>query len=173
MSGETLAVITGSLTVTGIILGALAKWVIRPLWRLTQTASHFFETWNGEPARDGLPPRPGVVQRLIDIERQIKVNGTGLPLGDAVANLIKRADTNAAGIQELKDGQGVARDAAKKAADLAANVHDELHHWVAEGQLREETYRETLREVHGIDLDPPPRRDPHARTREDDDPQEP
>jgi hypothetical protein len=55
----------------------------KPVARVWFKIERFLDTWNGEPARDGLASRPGLVDRVIAIERQVTNNG-GKSLKDAV-----------------------------------------------------------------------------------------
>ena len=170
--------LVGWIIAAGAVLAALYgmwRYVVRPVARAVALIVQIGGDFLGHDARPGVPRTAGVMERLGSIETQIRVNGTGLPLGDAMARTMKdvdhlksRADTNAAGIRRLEMGQGDARAAAEKARDLAAEVHSEFHGFVEEGHLREQAYLASLHEL-GIEVEPQPRRDPHARTREDDD----
>ena len=46
----------------------------KPVARAWLKVDKFLDTWNGEPARDGLPARPGLVDRVIRIEYQVHNN---------------------------------------------------------------------------------------------------
>lgn len=74
-------------------LGALLLYIGRWLLRITRRAHLFFDDWDGEPHRPGVPGRPGVMQRLATVEETLgKVltetspNG-GKSLRDAVNNI--------------------------------------------------------------------------------------
>lgn len=164
-----------------VLLAGLVATALLGIWSLVRRAAafvrrlvDFLEDWNGRPDRPGHDAQPGVMQQLADhgrrlavVESEVQPNG-GSSLKDQITGLVRRADTNAAGIARLVEGQAEAAAAAKAARDKAAEVHDELHNWVEEGQVREQAYLASLAEL-GIDLQPQPRRDPHARTRRDDD----
>lgn len=49
----------------------------KPVARAWRKVDKFLDTWNGEPERDGLPARPGLVDRVIRIEYQVHNNGGG------------------------------------------------------------------------------------------------
>lgn len=68
MTVAQLAIIAGSLATIGTVLWKLWR-AIRPVFRGVQD---FLEDWNGEPARRGVPGRPGVMERLADVEDQQK-----------------------------------------------------------------------------------------------------
>lgn len=153
---------------------AIWRYVVQPIARAVSVVVEVGGDFRGHDERPGVPRKPGVMERLQSIEQQIKVNGTGLPLGEATAQLLKKTDAleqgrqaNAAGIAELKDGQEAAREAAQVAAERTKEVHAELHTWIEEGQVREQAYLASLAEL-GIDIEPQPTRDPHSRTRETD-----
>lgn len=51
---------------TGLIIGVAGAWsvMVRPAARAFKTLTDMREDWRGEPARDGVPGRPGVMARL-------------------------------------------------------------------------------------------------------------
>lgn len=53
------------------ILAALIGWSVRGAWRTFRRADRFLEDWNGVPADEGHSPRPGVMERLVRLERQM------------------------------------------------------------------------------------------------------
>jgi hypothetical protein len=118
MTGEQLAIIASALGVVGVVLGALVRFVIQPLWRLTIKTGHFLDSWNGEPARDGLPARPGVVDRIVAIEYQLHPNGGG-SMKDAVDRIEAKVDEQAATAAEVKTA--LEAEQASVRNDLAAH----------------------------------------------------
>lgn len=52
--------------------------VIRPAARIIRRAVHFLDDVAGEPARDGVPARPGVMKRLESIDNQLGDHGRRL-----------------------------------------------------------------------------------------------
>jgi hypothetical protein len=49
------------------VFGCLA-WVVRYAWHVLRRTVHFLDDYAGEPARDGLPARPGFMARLGSVE---------------------------------------------------------------------------------------------------------
>lgn len=82
------------------ILAAVWKTLLQPVIRFLRRTVHFFDDWFGEPERDGVPGRAGVMRRLqlIDehgertdtrldaIEHQLTPN-SGTSLHDAVTRI--------------------------------------------------------------------------------------
>jgi hypothetical protein len=73
------------ITITGAWF-AIAKF-IAPFYKRVKkwmsTWEHFMEDWFGEEDRPGVPGREGVMQRLLNIELEVKPNGGG-SIKDAV-----------------------------------------------------------------------------------------
>ena len=57
-----------SLTALVAAIFGLAGWVVRFTWRLFRRTNHFLDDYFGEPPRDGLPARPGIMARLKSVE---------------------------------------------------------------------------------------------------------
>lgn len=82
------------------VLAAVWKTLLQPVVRFARRLVHFVDDWFGEPERDGVPERPGVMRRLqlIDdhgertdgrldaIEHQLSPN-SGKSLHDAVTRI--------------------------------------------------------------------------------------
>lgn len=51
-----------------LFLGVIVIWAWKNLRPPTKGIEHFLEDWNGEPARPGVPGRPGMMQRVANIE---------------------------------------------------------------------------------------------------------
>lgn len=58
----------------GLALAALAAigGAVRGMFRLFGRMQHFLDDWFGEEARDGVPARPGVMERLDSLEQAIR-----------------------------------------------------------------------------------------------------
>ena len=59
--------ITAVVIVSTALAGAVA-WALRSAWRILSRTTRFLDDYFGEPARDGLPARPGVMSRLQNVE---------------------------------------------------------------------------------------------------------
>jgi len=71
--------------------GAFLLWLLRLLWRTVRRTIQFLDDFFGEPPRDGLPPRRGVMATLAEHEKllsrlvaETEPNG-GTSLRDVVA----------------------------------------------------------------------------------------
>ena len=47
-------------------------WTGARLWRLMRRAAHFFDDYFGQPGRDGMEARPGVMARLGGVEKLVE-----------------------------------------------------------------------------------------------------
>lgn len=82
--------VAGAIVVIGGALAALTKWVLAPLFRGGKKISMFLDDFFGEPAREGVDARPGLMARVASIERSTESakfhlgNGNPVPLRDVV-----------------------------------------------------------------------------------------
>jgi hypothetical protein len=105
----------------GAILAALAgigRWLVLPTFRLARLTWRFLEDWNGQPARHGEPPVPGVVDRIVAIEYQLHPNGGG-SMKDAVDRIEVKVDEQAATAADVKSA--LEAEQAKVRAELDAH----------------------------------------------------
>jgi hypothetical protein len=91
----------------------------KPVARVWFKIERFLDTWNGEPARDGLASRPGLVDRVIAIERQVTNNG-GKSLKDAVDRIETASEKAAAMATAAKDALDAHVEYANAAAEQGA-----------------------------------------------------
>jgi hypothetical protein len=49
----------------------LLGWAIRMAWRTARSIWRFLDDYHGQPARDGLPARPGFIARLTRLETMV------------------------------------------------------------------------------------------------------
>lgn len=57
-----------------LVLGFLAAvWKgVRGVWRFMRKVNNFIDDLNGEPARDGVPERPGLMRRMEAVEQTMR-----------------------------------------------------------------------------------------------------
>jgi hypothetical protein len=60
-------------TVLGIVTGivALVAGFVKFVWPKIKRVGNFLDDWDGEPAREGVPARPGVMMRLETLEYDV------------------------------------------------------------------------------------------------------
>lgn len=51
-----------------VAIGGLSWWFMRVMWRVITKTEAFLEDWNGRPMSPGHPRRPGVLERLEELE---------------------------------------------------------------------------------------------------------
>lgn len=90
--------VAGIIVVFGGASAALYQGVIRPFARVARQAAMFFSDWFGEPEREGVPARHGVMERLASIEHKTERaefhlgNGNPTPLREIVEDSVDRLD---------------------------------------------------------------------------------
>lgn len=104
-------------SLAGIVLGMMV-WLGRSGWRLFRRTDQFLEDWNGVAGDSAHPLRPGVLQRLaqleismIDVQAQVHMNG-----GGSLRDEIKRTEATVGQIQ------GQVSNLAGQVSDLQATV---------------------------------------------------
>ena len=100
-----------AVTIVGGAEEVLRRLIGKPIARVWIKVERFLDTWNGEPARDGLAARPGLVDRVIAIEYQVHNNGGG-SMKDTVDRLAITVD-------RIESASEVAALKATKAAEMA------------------------------------------------------
>ena len=99
--------VTAACAVAAILAG-LMVWAVRWVWKILIRTLQFLHDWEGEPEREGVAARPGVMLRLHSVEdslakvlTEVSPNG-GRSLRDDVARM--RAD-----VADIKDEQANVR----------------------------------------------------------------
>lgn len=92
----------GALVVIGGGVGVLwagGKWMFGTLRKVND----FLEDWRGEDARPGYPGRPGVLQRLVDLEDKVRViEHEAVPnSGSSMKDQLNRIDAAVRSVPEL------------------------------------------------------------------------
>lgn len=55
----------------GLVLGTLLTWCGRRARRVWHRVRDFLDDWSGQPEREGVPARPGVMARLLAMEHGV------------------------------------------------------------------------------------------------------
>jgi hypothetical protein len=103
--------VTAATALALAVVGCLAA-ITRWGWRIARRVSHFLDDYSGQPARDGLPERPGVMARLQSVEELVaKVVAETTPNGGK--SLRDAVNRTAADVADIRIEQARVR------ADLA------------------------------------------------------
>lgn len=85
MTPEQVAALLAGLAALGGLSG-LGWRLVRAAWRFGRRIDDFLSDWFGEQARPGIPARPGVMERLQTVEKEVTYND-GTSLKDAVRRI--------------------------------------------------------------------------------------
>jgi hypothetical protein len=58
-------------TALAVAVAGCLLWGGRTAWRAVRRVGHFLDDYSGEPARDGMPARPGLMARLTSVEESV------------------------------------------------------------------------------------------------------
>jgi hypothetical protein len=83
-------------------VGAVTIWIVRVVWRIMQKIEAFLEDWNGSPESPGHPRRPGVMERLVELESSTTGMNSRFDSQDATLEMIKGEVTYNSG-HSIKD----------------------------------------------------------------------
>jgi len=99
--------ITALTALATVVIGILG-WAVRHAWRVLRRVTRFLDDYAGEPARDGMPAKPGFMARLASAEEQIgRVLAETQPNhGTSLRDVVHKA---AADIAEIKADQAALR----------------------------------------------------------------
>lgn len=84
-----LALALAAAITTLVGAGLAINKVLKPFKAMLRQWSEFMRDWAGEPARDGRDAIPGVMERLNNIDGELKRNG-GKSIKDTVTRIEKR-----------------------------------------------------------------------------------
>jgi hypothetical protein len=99
--------ITAACAVAAIVAG-LVVWAVRWVWKILVRTLQFLHDWEGEPEREGVPARPGVMLRLQKVEGIVTdIHGQVYPNGSA--SLRDVVDRSAAALADIKAEQASVR----------------------------------------------------------------
>ena len=102
--------ILAGISVVGVVLGALVtvRSFLLPYRKYVKGLNiwidKFRRDWDGEPAEPGRDAVPGVMERLNDLDGELRHNG-GSSLKDAVVRLETNFETLAKAVSEIADTQ--------------------------------------------------------------------
>jgi hypothetical protein len=107
--GSSEQILTG-ISVVGVVLGALVtvRSFLLPYRKYVKSLNiwidKFRRDWDGEPAEPGRDAVPGVMERLNDLDGELRHNG-GSSLKDAVVRLETNFETLAKAVSEIANTQ--------------------------------------------------------------------
>lgn len=162
----------------GVCTAIGVLWKFLHVGEILTGTRNFLKDYNGEPARPGVEPRPGLPERLASIERHThEVKGAMPAMVVALEELKKWATENGSKIDKVDDrvtaldqrmtdhrrrndqtAEVLRSDLERRASELAAKmeardhtVDEKLNH-LSEDLLRAQTYRAALHEL-GINVE--------------------
>lgn len=99
--------LTAAIALVAAVFGAVA-WAVRWAWRILRRITHFLDDYAGQPARDGMPARPGFMARLASAEEALAhvVAETKPNHGQSLRDMVVRT---AADVAEIKTEQAAVR----------------------------------------------------------------
>ena len=81
-------------------------WAGRHAWAIVRRVTHFLDDYAGQPARDGLPARPGFMARLASVEDSLAhvVQETRPNHGNSLRDVVARTAADVAVIKQEQAG---------------------------------------------------------------------
>lgn len=92
----------------GLAVMGIIGWGLRWGWKVLRRVSHFLDDYNGQPARDGMPARPGFMARLTTLEVLIQhvVDETKPNHGSSLRDSLNRLERD---VGEIKTEQAAVK----------------------------------------------------------------
>lgn len=96
-----------ALTALTMAVGGIVVWCLRWAWRILSRTMKFLDDYFGEPARPGVPERPGVMarlQRVEDLAREIRNETTtngGTSMKDEIRRTASQVGTIRSKVEQL------------------------------------------------------------------------
>ena len=87
------------------VCGGMA-WTGRHAWRIVRRVTHFLDDYAGQPARDGMPAKPGLMARLASVEESLAhvVTETTPNGGGSMRDMVMRTAADVAVIKQEQSG---------------------------------------------------------------------
>ena len=94
MTVDPVTLAAGAATLAAGVAGVV--YIARPIVRAVRGLLDFLGDWKGEPARAGVPARPGVMERLDSLEQDLKAVKTQVHPngGTSMRDVINRVEEN-------------------------------------------------------------------------------
>lgn len=91
-----------ALTALVVAVFTAAAWLAARAWRILRRVVHFLDDFGGEPARDGLPARPGLMARMTAVEDGLThvVAETSPNHGQSLRDIVVRTAADVAGVKQ-------------------------------------------------------------------------
>jgi hypothetical protein len=96
---------TALIALVAAVFGAVA-WAARWAWAILRRIVHFLDDFGGQPARDGLPARPGLMARMESVEQSLAhvVTETSPNHGTSLRDIVIRTAADVADIKHEQAG---------------------------------------------------------------------
>jgi len=124
---QNVAVIAGAILTVLLLTEAMRRVVAKPLLATLKKTRAFLDEWAGEPARNGFVERPGVMQRLAQMDVQLEdlnatTKGTEWHVGNGDKTRLRTVVENDG--QRAKLAEERSLEAIEHVADLAEQAND-------------------------------------------------
>jgi hypothetical protein len=95
-------------TALAVAVAGCLLWAARHTWRVIGRVIHFLDDYSGQPSRDGLPARPGLMARLATLEESVQRLATEMEPnhGTSLRDVVHRT---AGDVADIKQEQALMR----------------------------------------------------------------